>query len=291
MKKLSIFLTIALMAIIYSCGNGKQSSNEQKVDSLATAEKSNNEADIKQAEPQITLTVKSGKSIRFEFRSFTFGEDTKIPIPVRIASGNRDTTFELKDFNLIDYTTDGTKVTIYGKVKDFSCDDNYETVTAIDISNNKFLEKLSCRRNNIKELNVSGNKALKRIDCCGSTISSLDLSNCPELNYLSCPLTKISSLDLSKNPVLEGVMCGNEGLNIVDFSNNKVLRSLSWTGNLTADNLSKIIESLTDRTGLELKGEFEVTQDVFEHVLTPEQKKQAKNKNWEIYYEEETGLM
>ncbi len=36
MKKLSIFLTIALMSIIYSCGNGENGSNEQKADSLAS---------------------------------------------------------------------------------------------------------------------------------------------------------------------------------------------------------------------------------------------------------------
>ncbi len=36
MKKLSIFLTIALMAIIYSCGNSEKGSNEQVTDSLAT---------------------------------------------------------------------------------------------------------------------------------------------------------------------------------------------------------------------------------------------------------------
>ncbi len=36
MNKLSILLAIALMAIIYSCGNGKNGSNEQKADSLVT---------------------------------------------------------------------------------------------------------------------------------------------------------------------------------------------------------------------------------------------------------------
>ncbi len=36
MKKLSILLTIALMAIIYACGNGGRGSNEKKADSLAT---------------------------------------------------------------------------------------------------------------------------------------------------------------------------------------------------------------------------------------------------------------
>ncbi len=36
MKKISIFITIALMAIIYSCGNGENGSTEQNTDSLAT---------------------------------------------------------------------------------------------------------------------------------------------------------------------------------------------------------------------------------------------------------------
>ncbi len=49
MKKLSILLAIALAEIIYSCGNGGQGSNEQKVDSLVTTKQAQ-----KQAQPSTT---------------------------------------------------------------------------------------------------------------------------------------------------------------------------------------------------------------------------------------------
>ncbi len=56
MKKISIFLTIALVAIIYSCGNGKQGSNEQKADSLATE---NTKQVQNQAQPSMTEQEKA----------------------------------------------------------------------------------------------------------------------------------------------------------------------------------------------------------------------------------------
>ncbi len=37
MKKINLLLVMVLTAVTYSCGNGKQGSNEQKADSLATA--------------------------------------------------------------------------------------------------------------------------------------------------------------------------------------------------------------------------------------------------------------
>ncbi len=42
MKKISILVVIALMAIVYSCGNSGQGSKEQKTDSLATAKQVDN---------------------------------------------------------------------------------------------------------------------------------------------------------------------------------------------------------------------------------------------------------
>ncbi len=56
MKNLSIFLTIALMAIIYSCGNNEKGSNEQKTDSLATETAKQTQ---KQAQPSMTEAEKA----------------------------------------------------------------------------------------------------------------------------------------------------------------------------------------------------------------------------------------
>ncbi len=54
MKKLSILAAIALMAIIYSCGNGGNRSNEQNTDSVATARQANNEQSQKGEQPSMT---------------------------------------------------------------------------------------------------------------------------------------------------------------------------------------------------------------------------------------------
>ncbi len=54
MKKISILIAIALMAIIYSCGNSGQGSNEQNTDSLATAEQVDNKQAQSEEQPSTT---------------------------------------------------------------------------------------------------------------------------------------------------------------------------------------------------------------------------------------------
>ncbi len=59
MKKLSILAAIALMAIIYSCGNSGSSSKEQNTDSVATAQKADNEQAQKEEQPSMTAQEKA----------------------------------------------------------------------------------------------------------------------------------------------------------------------------------------------------------------------------------------
>ncbi len=238
MKKLSIFLTIALAAVIYSCGNGSNGSNEQKADSLATAEQPNNEADIKQAEPQITLTVKSGELIRLGFSADAGNTQ------VKIISGERDTSFTVGRKSVkINYLSSSTQMIIYGDVTEFACNFNYAKLTALDISKNTALKELSCCDNNIADLNVSKNAALinldcnrthlthlnvskntalKKLNCSENPIKSLDISKNTTLTFLDCRATLLTTLDLSKNMALETILF-EEPLNYLDFSHNEAL--------------------------------------------------------------------
>ncbi len=58
MKKLNIVLTIGLMAVIYSCGNGEEESNEQNADSLATAEQIQAAEEVSMTEEEKTELYK-----------------------------------------------------------------------------------------------------------------------------------------------------------------------------------------------------------------------------------------
>ncbi len=64
MKKISILVVIALMAIIYSCGNSEQGSKEQKTDSLATAKQVDNKQ-AKKGEQQSTTEKEKAELYKY----------------------------------------------------------------------------------------------------------------------------------------------------------------------------------------------------------------------------------
>ncbi len=230
MKKLSIFLTIALAAVIYSCGNGGKGSNEQKADSLATET-----VEQTDKEPQITLTVKSGELIKLGFSADA--ENTQ----VKIISGKRDTSFMIgTDFTKIKYLSDDNTMTIYGNITTFNCSFNDNSITALDLSKNSSLINLNCSWLSITELDLSKNTSLKHLDCDKTLITKLDFSKNTDLDTLACRYTNLTALDVSKNTKLIYLDCNGSKLSHIDLSNNTSLAYLDITGNqLSSLDISK----------------------------------------------------
>ena len=63
---------------------------------------------------------------------------------------------------------------------------------------------LYCGYNSITDLNLSNNRDLQELDCSSNQIESLDVSSCPLLRWLVCGNNQIQSLDLSLNSHFEG---------------------------------------------------------------------------------------
>ena len=80
-------------------------------------------------------------------------------------------------------------------LKSLRCSSN--SISALDVSNNKELEVLICDENKLSSLDVSHNTKLKQLDCYNNnSITALDFSNNNELESLSCGKTQITSLNV-----------------------------------------------------------------------------------------------
>lgn len=96
------------------------------------------------------------------------------------------------------------------------------------------LEKLYCYQNSLTELNVSQNKALKSLICNSNFITSLDVSALEKLEELNCYGNRLTAIDVSHNPELVFFKCGmnnggmtdDYGIREVDVTKNPKLEVL-----------------------------------------------------------------
>ncbi len=116
-----------------------------------------------------------------------------------------------------------------------SCNNNQ--VENLDLSQNTDLEYLSCSGNLLTSLDLSNNAALDTLYCSGNQITSLDVSGCDSLRWLRCVKNQLSSLDVSNNTALTGLYCGVNDLSSLDVSNNTALRYLGCGANYLISSL------------------------------------------------------
>ncbi len=360
MKKLHTLLLIAFVAIISSCGNSGQSSDEQ-VDNEQTQNEEKSSTSVQET-TYITLNV-SSEMIETQTPILLSFEADSDSTPVRIVNGDSDTTFMIgKEYLDINYVADDEVMTIYGNITDFGCDgvlDDYyfatRIISSIDVSNNLGLQSLSCRDNELENLDISKNTALKSLYCSGNQLENLDISKNTALKYLYCDenmlknldiskntaliwlhccSNQLKSLDISKNTALTELECSDNSLTELDVSNNKLLTTLFcdgnkinhidlsnntllerfriskteplntinfkkykelssvyWKGELTSDDVDKLIDCLADRKGLEEKGTYMIPEASMSDIITPAIKAKASKKNWKIEEDIESGLL
>lgn len=209
----------------------------------------------------ITLTVKSGKEIKLDFKSNE--ENT----PVRVESGKNikdmkaDDTWLLwkNDYKSMEtgfyFTSDGTSMTIYGDIIGFSCSSNRENITEIDVSKNDILEELKCTDNHLTSLDLSKNTKLYSLACYNNKLTSINVKECSKLYFLGCANNELTSLDISNNTNLSGLNCSNNRLSKLDLSKNSKIEQIKCNNNKLASILiskeAKITDLLCDSNKLE----------------------------------------
>lgn len=117
-----------------------------------------------------------------------------------------------------------------------------EDMLRLDISKNKSLRHVLCRKCRLTELDVSHNLDLEELDCSENQLNSLDISRNKNLRVLFCTKNKLKNIDVSHNLLLEELVCfDNDNLSL-DVSANKNLEFLSCSGQLKAIDLTNNTE-------------------------------------------------
>ena len=112
-------------------------------------------------------------------------------------------------------------------------------LTALNLSQNTFLEVLDIENNGLETLNISQNTLLKEIYVSNNLLQTLTVSHLPDLELLSCSLNNLSTLNISNNAELEVLWCYSNNLNTLNVSNNHELESLfCGDNNLNVLNIS-----------------------------------------------------
>jgi hypothetical protein len=140
-------------------------------------------------------------------------------------------------------------------------------LTALDVTNNKKLTKLSCYSNKIPSIDLSQNTELATLAIGNNSLTALDVTHNKKLVSLSCYTNILTSLDVSQNSLLTYLSCYNQHLASLDVSNNKALEVLDINFcDLTSLDLSQNTELTSlvcdndHLTSLDLSKNMKVTQ-------------------------------
>ncbi len=100
------------------------------------------------------------------------------------------------------------------------------SISEIDVSNNKLLETLYCFYQPINTIDLSNNTALKILGLSYTNLTSIDVSNNPLIEELTFAHTAINSIDLSNNSLLNFFSCSSSSITELDLSNNNLLKQV-----------------------------------------------------------------
>lgn len=154
------------------------------------------------------------------------GENGKI----NNVSANKITSLDLSNSNISDLKG------IEAFISLLSLDCNFNSLSTIDVSNNKLLTKLALHSNNLTNLDLKSNTELFNLTFSSNQISTIDLSNNKKLHYIVADRNLLTNIDFSANTELEMIYCGTNKLSTLNVSNLPNLQDL----NCTDTNISKL---------------------------------------------------
>ncbi len=139
-------------------------------------------------------------------------------------NGTKDTGEKVKAFWYEDYTLQSQTFTIYGKVTRFRCDKS--KITQLNVTENKYLQKLLCYQNQLMQLDISKNTALTYLECYSNQLTQLDVTKNTKLTLLYCGDNQLKQLDISKNTKLEALGFFKTKIKQLDISKHTELVTL-----------------------------------------------------------------
>lgn len=123
------------------------------------------------------------------------------------------------------YTIGSQTITIYGKVTLLDCV-LADTATALDVSENPYLESLTCRSGSLTALDVTHSTALTKLDVYHNSLTALDVSQNTALTILNVSDNQINALDVSGNIALQTLNCSSNAVTSLNLSANTQLTNL-----------------------------------------------------------------
>jgi len=242
MKRVTIFLTVALMLAALGCG------------SKTTANTSDAGRTVISGEPTITLTTAVGVS------EITISLAGSGAVTIDWGDGTTE-THELPEYYGWSLDAGGTmgerltlqhryaiaatrRITIFGEnIIELVC--NNAGLTAIDVKNATALESLECSGNLLTALDVSNNTGLLGLSCHSNRLTTLDVSANTALEGLWCHNNQLTALDVRRNPNLYFLVCSNNQLTALNLGANTNLYYVNIGNNrFTAASLNALFETL-----------------------------------------------
>ena len=130
-------------------------------------------------------------------------------------------------------------IEFFTAVQGLWCKDN--SISSMDITQNKDLHGVWCSGNPLTSIDFSGNPVLEWVYCFDCKLKSLDFSKNPDMAYLECNTNpELSKLTFAKDSKLEHLMCGSCALHTLDLSEHKNLTHLdAFRNKMTSIDISQ----------------------------------------------------
>lgn len=107
----------------------------------------------------------------------------------------------------------------------------HNSLSTLDLTNNKKLETLNCSDCNISTLNIQGLNKLKTINCSNNALTSIYLATNTALEYLNIANNSLTSISVSSNTTLRIFDCSGNKLTALGSMSTNTLEKLTCGGN------------------------------------------------------------
>ena len=107
----------------------------------------------------------------------------------------------------------------------------FNSLTSLDLSENKDLQTLDFSSNQIASISLVNNIRLKTLECSSNQLSNLSINVNDSLTSVNCSYNQLSSLDVNSNTLLTKLNCSSNHINSLDLVANTSLVTLNCSEN------------------------------------------------------------
>ncbi|PKP27100.1 MAG: hypothetical protein CVU03_00735 [Bacteroidetes bacterium HGW-Bacteroidetes-2] len=146
----------------------------------------------------------------------------------------------------------------------------FNSLTALDLSNNHQLIEMGCTANSLTSLNITGSPNLEILYCDENFLTELDITQNPNLIEVYCDWNMLTTLDITQNPVLYLLWCDYNFINgYFDTSNNSLITSLTTShNNISVLDLSQNVNLISFGTSFNPLQSLDVRNGNNENIAT-----------------------